>query len=799
MPYRIASRVEIAPHTVRLEVAAPHIARSFRPGQFVMLKHISTTAERIPLSVADVDLDAGTLTLVVMAVGRTSADVVEDYREGDYFHSLLGPLGRPIAIELLQGALVVVGGGFGAAALHPIARAFAAAGTRTVGIVGARTRARLVYRRELAEACDRLLVMTDDGTAGTRGFVTDALERVLAEEKVAKVLSIGPVAMMRAVAEATRPLGIPTLASINPIMVDGTGMCGGCRVTVGGAPRFTCFDGPEFDAHEVDFDDLVQRLEAYRSQEQQAARQRESSRCETDRLLDLFEVVQDARRAQPAYPRREPQVPAGIAFPVPMKHRMKIPRQLAAEQEPAVRIHNFAEVSAGLDPDLALVEASRCIECKDAPCVSGCPVGIDIPEFVRHVRDGDLARAYRVILHDNLFPAICGRVCPQEEQCEARCTIGKKVPPVAIGRLERFVADTMMRTGAGPLPPSARPNGFRVAIVGSGPAGLSCAHELAVRGYRVTIYEALHLPGGVLSYGIPPFRLPREVVACEIDRLRQLGVELRTDHLIGRTLSLEELQAGFDAVFIGTGAGNPTMLNVPGENLKGIYSANEFLIRVNLMHADDFPAYGTPVSVGRRVAVIGGGNTAMDSARVALRLGARSVSVVYRRGREEMPARREEICHASEEGIEFLDFTLPVEFLADENGFVKTMSCVRTESHGEADPSDPQGRRPVREVPGSRFKLDVETVVNAVGFVVNPLLAQTAPGLRTGRKNVILADGEGQTSIDGVFAGGDAIVGGATVISALGQGKRSALAIHARLSSRRESLESARAGALEAN
>jgi glutamate synthase (NADPH) small chain len=784
MSYEILSKKEIALDTAQFLIRCPHVARSFRPGQFIMLKHNATTAERIPLSVTDYSVTDGTITTVVVAVGRTSREIVRNYNTGDCFFSVLGPLGTPVEPEELPGVFVAIGGGFGAGALYPIVKGFKEKGNRVVGVVGARTGSLLVFEKELAALCDSFLVTTEDGSRGLKGLATDGMKKVIADENVALVMCIGPVPMMRAVAELTRPLRIKTLASINPIMVDGTGMCGGCRVTVEGRPRFTCFEGPEFDAHKVDFDDLLLRLQTYKEQEQVAKDFAEEAKCETDLTLHLMEKFSQIELASPpAYTAEAPRIPAGISLPVPKRQRLKLPRQPVPHQVPEARIQNFAEVMASFDADLAVAESFRCIECKDSPCVRGCPVNIDIPAFIKCVREGKFDEAYGTIIRDNLFPAICGRVCPQEEQCEAVCTIGKRVPPVAIGRLERFVADYVRcRNASVPLIPRAPFNGKSVAVIGSGPAGLSCAFELAVRGYRVVIYEALHKPGGVLSYGIPAFRLPREIVTYEIDRLKELGVEIVVDHLIGRTLSVEELRAQFDALFIGTGAGHPVMLNLPGENLKGVYSANEFLIRINLMHAHEFPICPTPVLIGTKVAVIGAGNTAVDAARVALRLGAKNVFLVYRRGRTDMPARREEVENAEEEGVQLLEFSAPVEFQGDQSGFVKTIVCTRMQYYGEPDPTDMQKRRPVREVAGTRFELAVDTVINALGFVVNPLIPQTTPGLRTGRKNIILADESGRTSLDRVYAGGDATVGGATVISALGQGKRAAQAIHSMIS-----------------
>lgn len=783
MPYKIRSKECIAPKTFKFVIECAHVARSFKPGQFVMLKHDAGSSERIPLSVADVSASEGSITLIIVAVGRTSTEVTEWYKAGDSFYSILGPLGTPLHVEKLDGAFLAVGGGFGSGALFPITKSYAEAGNRILGIVGSRNESLLVFANELASLCDNFLITTDDGSTGLKGLVTDGIKEFLKTEKIALILCIGPVPMMRAVAELTRPMGIKTLASINPIMVDGTGMCGGCRVTVDGKPRFTCFEGPKFDAHQVDFAELTSRLATYRDHEKVALEKMNGQPCETDETLDLIEKVSALKgNGKAKYPEKPPVLPLGVTMPVPIKHRLKVGKQEVPHQDADERRHNFEEVVRSFMEETAVVESFRCIECKDSPCIAGCPVNINIPDFVEAVRGKKFEEAYKIITKDNLFPAVCGRVCPQEEQCEMVCTIGKKVKPVSIGRLERFVADYVRTMKTVPALQKPQPNGKSVAIVGSGPAGLSCAFELAVRGYAVTVYEALHKPGGVLSYGIPPFRLPREIVQYEIGRLKELGVTILTDHLIGRTFSVEELLQRFDAVFIATGAGHPLMLNVPGENLKGVYSANEFLTRINLMHADEFPMFPTPVRIGRNVAVIGGGNTAMDGARVSLRLGAKNVYLIYRRSVEDLPARKEEVENAEEEGVQFMDYTVPVEFRGNKDGFVEKIICMKTESYGEPDPKDKQRRRPVREVPGTNFAVEVDTIINALGFVVNPLIPQTTPGLKMGRKNIIIADGDGKTSLERVYAGGDAITGGATVISALGQGKKASLAIHKMLS-----------------
>lgn len=447
------------------------------------------------------------------------------------------------------------------------------------------------------------------------------------------------------------------------------------------------------------------------------------------------------------------------------------------EQDPKERIHNFKEVALGYSVEDALKEAERCLVCSKPSCVKGCPVEIKIPQFIAAIKEKEFKKAYKIIREDNMLPAICGRVCPQEEQCEKSCVIARKVEPVGIGRLERFVADYAAQYGWDKEDIEvAPPNGKKVAIVGSGPAGITCAADLAKAGCDVTIFEALHIPGGVLVYGIPEFRLPNEIIEREIETVKMLGVKIECNKIIGRLFTIPQLmnELGFDAVFIGTGAGTPKFMGIPGENLIGVYSANEYLTRVNLMRAYMFPEYDTPVRVGKKVAVIGAGNTAMDACRVSLRMGAEHVYCVYRRTKKESPARAEELEHAIEEGVEFHWLTAPVRIIGDENGRVKGMECIRMEL-GEPDES---GRaRPV-PIPGSEFFFEVDTVINALGTSANPIIAQTTPGLKLNKRGYIEVDPETQqTSIPGVFAGGDIVTGSATVILAMGAGRKAAQGI----------------------
>ena len=465
--------------------------------------------------------------------------------------------------------------------------------------------------------------------------------------------------------------------------------------------------------------------------------------------------------------------------PVKKPKKEKIPRQKMAEQDPQVRIKNFNEVPFGFSEEQAKLEATRCLQCKKPKCREGCPVGVDIPAFLALVKEGHFAEAARKIKEQNALPAICGRVCPQEEQCEKLCLVGKKDKSVSIGYLERFAADFERNSGKVEIPAKRPASGKKVAVVGSGPAGLTVAGELIKLGHRVTIFEALHKTGGVLVYGIPEFRLPKAIVQAEVDYLKAMGVEINTSAVVGQSVTVDELlKSGYDAVFIGTGAGLPMFMNVPGENLNGVYSANEYLTRSNLMKAYLFPEYDTPIIRGKRVAVVGGGNVAMDSARTALRLGADKSMIVYRRSRAEMPARIDELEHAEEEGVEFHLLTLPLEVKGDERGYVKSMICQKMEL-GEPDQS---GRRRPVPIKGSEYEIAVDTVVVAIGNNPNPLVPKTTPDIQLHKWGGIVADeATGQTSKAGVYAGGDIVTGAATVILAMGAGKKAARAIHKQL------------------
>jgi glutamate synthase (NADPH) small chain len=766
--FLITRRKQFGPTTFLWDVNAPDVARAARPGHFVMAR-IDEHGERIPLTVADFNVRQGTVTVVIQAVGKTTFEMMS-LREGDGILDFIGPLGLPSHIRNLDGTVVLVGGGLGVAPIYPQLREYKQQGNRTISIVGFRNRNLVFWEDQFRDQSDELIVTTDDGSYGRKGFVTHALAEVLSTEKnLREVVAIGPIPMMKACSEVTRPFGVPTIVSLNSIMVDGTGMCGSCRVTVGGKMKFACVDGADFDGHLVNFDELSLRQKRF-EREERAAMERFGS--EAAKLASLF--VPEPTRG----PASECILPDAVPMPpgprIPKNLKTIPPERAPMPHQPAdVRCHNFDEVALGLDLDGALHEAERCIRCKKPRCVPGCPVGIDIPGFIAALQHRDIKKSYQILKSSNALPAVCGRVCPQESQCEATCVVGAKLKPVAIGRLERFVADTAM--GRGWDEPPEIPAGVqkRAAIIGSGPSGLACAGDLARNGVKVTVFEALHVAGGVLKYGIPEFRLPDVIIDAEIENLKKLGVEIRLDTIIGKLFTIPQLltDMGYDAAFVGTGAGSPKFAGIPGEAFNGVFSANEFLTRVNLMRGHRQPIYDTPVGMGKRVAVVGAGNTAMDSCRVAKRMGAESVTVVYRRSRRESPARLEELEHAIEEGIEFLWLTNPVEIVGNSAGWVTGMRVQKMEL-GEPDAS---GRRRPVAVAGSDFLLDVDTVIYALGTTANPIIAQTTPGLRVNKWGYIETDEQtGMTSIPGLFAGGDIVTGAATVILAMGAGRRAA-------------------------
>lgn len=743
--YKIIKKEELGQDTYLLEVEAPNIAQAALPGQFVIVK-LDDKAERIPLTISDADLSLGTITLVIKTIGHSTKRMLT-LNEGESFRDIVGPLGQPSAfihrpLETLRTQrYCFIAGGVGIAPIYPLVKWMHAHGLECDVIVGARSQSLLFYLDKLGAVTNNLYIATDDGTMGEKGNVNTVLERLVKEEgkHYDEITAIGPMIMMKFVAMKAAELDIPCVVSLNALMVDGTGMCGACRVTVNGQTRFTCVDGPEFNAAHIDFDECMKRQAMYDHIEER--KQKDSCECMTA---------------------------AEKAFTHDGKSRVPV-----REQPAEVRKNNFDEVCLGYNAQEAIAEAKRCLNCKKPQCVTGCPVQINIPAFIHEVAEGNFAEAARIISEDSALPAVCGRVCPQEIQCEGKCVLGKKGEPIAIGKLERFVGD-WSRENNWSASQTAADNGRKVAVIGSGPSSLTCAKELRMKGYDVTVFEALHEFGGVLVYGIPSFRLPKEtVVRHEVENVRKLGVHFESDVVIGRTLKVEELMTngGFDAVYLGTGAGFPNFMNIEGENLCGVVSANEFLTRNNLLFAYK-EGFETPNFVGKKVAVVGGGNVAMDAARTAVRLGA-EVHIVYRRSEEELPARAEEVHHAKEEGVIFNLLCNPVKILGNEQGWVRGMECVRMEL-GEPDAS---GRRRPVAINGSEFTLDVDMVVMSIGTSPNPLIASTTDGLDINRHGCIVADEEGRTSRQGIFAGGDIVTGAATVILAMGAGKKTANAI----------------------
>ncbi len=757
---RILSKRFFSDNVAEIVVEAPLIARSRRAGHFVMVR-VDERSERMPLTIADADVDQGSITLVVQRVGVSSSKLVA-MNVGDELNSVVGPLGKATNIRRF-GTVVCACGGVGAAPMLPIARALKDAGNRVVTVLAARNAELVILQEQLAAASDELIIMTDDGSLGQKGLVTMGVEQVIQREHVDRCITIGPAIMMKFVALTTKKYEIPTEASLNTIMVDGTGMCGACRVTVGGKTKFVCVDGPEFDAHAVDFDEMLSRLRQYKEEEVVAYE---------DYLKGTTNAIQSQVAKKIASNAAEYLAENVAPFEGKAKDRVAIPRVKMPELNPEERVQSlYKEVNQGLSFEQAITEAHRCLDCKNPTCVKGCPVNINIPGFIKRVEVGDVDGAAQVIQESSTLPAVCGRVCPQEKQCEAQCIhlkMGHEA--VAIGYLERFVADNSQIESTKP----EVSNGKKVAVVGSGPAGLAFAGDMAKYGYQVTVFEALHEIGGVLKYGIPEFRLPNAVVDREIDGLRKLGVHFQCNTIIGKTLTISDLQKdGFAGVFVGSGAGLPRFMNIPGENLNGVLSCNEYLTRVNLMNAASEKT-NTPLLHAKNVAVIGGGNTAMDAVRTAKRLGAERAMIIYRRSEDEMPARIEEVHHAKEEGIEFLTLHNPIEYRANEQGRV-CEAVLQVMELGEPDES---GRRSPIPVEGKTVTISVDMVIVSVGVSPNPLIPNTVEGLEISKKGTIVVNEQMQSSLPILFAGGDIVRGGATVILAMSDGRKAAQAMH---------------------
>lgn len=779
---KIIKKEQFSEKVFRFEVEAPLIAKSRKSGHFVIIR-VDERGERIPLTIAAADIARGTITLVVQKVG-VSSDKLCALEPGDYLADVVGPLGKPTHIENF-GTVVCAGGGVGVAPMLPIVQALKAAGNRVITVLAGRSKDLIILENEMRASSDEVVIMTDDGSYGKKGLVTEGIEDIIKREKVDKCFAIGPAIMMKFVCVLTKKYDIPTDVSLNTIMVDGTGMCGACRITVGGVMKFVCVDGPEFDGHQVDFDEMLKRMGAFKAEEQEAlAHEHIEPHHIAPEKTATETTVSTAETDTPATPEEDKSRNAAwrqaLRTAMKPKERMSIPRCEMDELEPTYRARKLKEeVNRGLSAEVAQREAHRCLDCNNPGCVQGCPVSIDIPRFIKQIENGDFLKAAATLKETSALPAVCGRVCPQEKQCESRCihlkTGGKAV---AIGYLERFAAD-YEREHAGETPIVAIPkNGKRVAVVGSGPAGLSFAGDMIKRGYEVTVFEALHEIGGVLKYGIPEFRLPNSIVEHEIKNLERSGVRFVKDCIVGKTISISELEAeGYSAVFVGSGAGLPNFMGIPGENATGVMSSNEYLTRVNLMDASNNES-DTPVIKGKHVAVVGGGNTAMDSVRTALRLGAETATIIYRRSEEEMPARVEEVHHAKQEGVTFMTLHNPLEYKTDEKGRVNQV-VLQQMTLGEPDAS---GRRRPVPIEGAIKTLDVDLVIVSIGVSPNPIVPHSLKGLELGRKGTIVVDDNMETSIKTIYAGGDIVRGGATVILAMGDGRHAAAAMHKALS-----------------
>lgn len=775
---KIISKQQYSERVYRLEVEAPLIARSARPGQFIIIR-VDSKSERVPYTIAEAHKEEGTLTLVVQEVGLSSTKLCR-LNPGDSVHDVVGPLGNPSEIKK-YGTVICAGGGIGIAAILPILTALHDAGNRVVSVLAGRTKELVIMIDEVKAHSDEVIIMTDDGSLGQKGVVTVGVEEVIKREHVDRVIAIGPPMMMKFTSLTAQKYGIPNTVSLNTIMVDGTGMCGACRLTIGGKTRFVCIDGPEFDGDLVDWNEMLSRMGTFKRAEKDEMDHiadhiwNEGEEQETIKTVEV--ETAEAQTTSDELTGRDSEWRKQLRKQLKPRERQAIERVQMPELDPEYRATTRTEeVNQGLTAEMAVREAHRCLDCAKPTCVEGCPVQIQIPDFIKNIERGNYGGAAQVLKMTSALPAVCGRVCPQEKQCESRCIhLKMNEPAVAIGYLERFAADWEREHGQAQLPKLEPANGIKVAVVGSGPAGLSFAGDMVKSGFEVYVFEALHEIGGVLKYGIPEFRLPNRIVDAEIDNLRQMGVHFQTDCIIGKTITVDQLeQSGFKGIFVASGAGLPNFMNIPGENFINVMSSNEYLTRVNLMDAAN-PETDTPINIGKKVVVVGGGNTAMDSARTARRLGA-EVTLVYRRSEKEMPARLEEVKHAKEEGIRFLTLHNPNHYVADESGRVSA-AVLDVMELGEPDQSG--RRRPVAT--GRTEQIDCDQVIVAIGVSPNPLVPKSVSGLELGRKNTIAVNDEMQSSRPELFAGGDIVRGGATVILAMGDGRRAAKAMAAKL------------------
>ena len=769
--FKILRKQQFSENVFRIDVEAPLIAKSRKAGHFVIIR-VEEGGERIPLTIAGSNEKEGSIMLVIQQIGVTTRKLCS-MEVGEEIADVVGPLGQATHIEN-YGTVVCAGGGVGVAPMLPIIQALKDKGNKVISVLAGRSKDLIILEDEVRKSSDEVIIMTDDGSYGNKGLVTEGIESVIKRETVNKCFAIGPAIMMKFCCLLTKKYEIPTDVSLNTIMVDGTGMCGACRVSVDGKTKFVCVDGPEFDGHKVDFDEMMKRMKAF-SAEEKASLESFKNNEHIQNLLnkDTTPIVATSNYSNSeseTESNRDSEWRVELRKSIKPKERMSIERVHMPELDAKYRATKLKEeVNEGLSLEQAQKEAKRCLDCNNPGCVTGCPVNIDIPSFIKNIEVGNINAAAKVLKKYSALPAVCGRVCPQEKQCESKCIHLKTGgQAVAIGYLERFAADNADHSKLNIA--KAPSNGKKVAVVGSGPAGLSFAGDMIKKGFDVTVFEALHEIGGVLKYGIPEYRLPNKIVETEIHSLEQLGVKFRKDCIVGKTITIEELKSEeFQGVFVASGAGLPNFMNIPGENLINVLSSNEYLTRVNLMDASNANT-DTPVPFGKKVAVIGGGNTAMDSVRTALRLGAERAMIIYRRSEAEMPARVEEVKHAKEEGVEFLNLHNPIEYHGDENGRVKEIVLQKMEL-GEPDAS---GRRSPIAIPGATETIDVDLVIVAVGVSPNPIVPRSIKGLDLGRKNTIVVNDEMESSIPMIFAGGDIVRGGATVILAMGDGKKAA-------------------------